>query len=80
MKLNLYRGLVSWWRPALAARTKGVSEICRLTAASKLKVEGALLETPIWTHVSVLCTPFLRKGSPTPQCRSNQTLGVVAYP
>lgn len=28
MKLNLYRGLVSWWRPALAARTKSVGETC----------------------------------------------------
>ena len=26
MKLNLYRGLVSWWRPALAGRTTCVSE------------------------------------------------------
>lgn len=26
MKLNLYRGLVSWWRPALAARTRCARE------------------------------------------------------
>lgn len=26
MKLNLYRGLVSWWRPTLAGRTRCVSE------------------------------------------------------
>lgn len=26
MKLNLYRGLVSWWRPALAGRTQYISE------------------------------------------------------
>lgn len=26
MKLNLYRGLVSWWRPALAGRTRCISE------------------------------------------------------
>lgn len=26
MKLNLYRALVSWWRPALAGRTRCFSE------------------------------------------------------
>lgn len=26
MKLNLYRGLVSWWRPVLAGRTRCISE------------------------------------------------------
>lgn len=50
MKLNLYRGLVNWWRPALAARTKGVNETCWLPEAPKPKVEEALLETPAWTQ------------------------------
>lgn len=26
MKLNLYRGLVSWWRPALAGSSRCISE------------------------------------------------------
>jgi hypothetical protein len=47
MKLNLYRGLVSWWRPALAGRTRCVSKTCWLPAAPPgLKEEEALPQTP----------------------------------
>lgn len=73
MKLNLYRGLVSWWRPALAARTKGVSETCWLPAAPRPRVVEVLLQTPPWTQ-----SPCQHALNPIPQkCRDAQTSEVV---
>lgn len=73
MKLNLYRGLVSWWRPTLAARTKGVSETCWLPAAPRSRVEEALLETHVQTQSQ--CEHALYPI--TQKWRGTHTLGIV---